>query len=177
MPEPPPYRMDCGFSPADLDDLTRQAKGNPRRRQHRNLHESFRDPCQRLLNAIETNSYIRPHRHTEAASDETLVAVRGAFALVTFDDQGVVTGLLRFASEKFGGGESRPVGVRIHARAWHTVVALADSSILLEVKAGPFDPAAAKIFAEWAPVELSTEGTRFAEAIRQLALNDKAVDR
>jgi hypothetical protein len=45
------------FSVEYLDDLTHQAAGAPRRRQHRNIHTDYTDPCQRLFNAIEPDSY------------------------------------------------------------------------------------------------------------------------
>ena len=59
------------FSSQYLDDLTSAAENNPRKRQHRNIHQDYSEYCQRLFNAIEPDSYIRPHRH---ASDpkETL---------------------------------------------------------------------------------------------------------
>jgi cupin fold WbuC family metalloprotein len=90
------------FSPDYLSDLTEQAKTNDRLRQHRNVHQSFQDPCQRLFNAIEPGSYIRPHRHASDPRDELLVAIRGLMALITFDDKGTVTKVLRLGTEKYG---------------------------------------------------------------------------
>ncbi len=90
------------FSPDYLSDLTEQAKTNDRLRQHRNIHQSFQDPCQRLFNAIEPGSYIRPHRHASDPRDELLVAIRGLMALITFDDNGTVTNVLRLGTEKYG---------------------------------------------------------------------------
>ena len=40
---------------------------------------------------------------------------------------------------------------------WHTVIALELGSVLLEVKAGPYDPNQPKEFASWAPEESSSE--------------------
>lgn len=134
-----------------LDDLSRQAKANQRKRQHRNIHESYEDACQRLLNAIEPDSYIRPHRHAVDPGDELLIAIRGAMCLVTFDEQGTVTESLRFGSEKHG--VNSVVGVEVPANTWHTVVAFEPSCVLLEVKAGPFDPDRPKDLAPWAPDE------------------------
>jgi cupin fold WbuC family metalloprotein len=75
------------FDAQYLDDLTNQAKDSPRLRQHRNVHQSYQEASQRLFNAIEPGSYIRPHRHASDPREELLVAVRGVMALVTFDDQ------------------------------------------------------------------------------------------
>jgi len=41
------------FTSQTLDELTNKAKANPRLRQHKNIHSSYQDPCQRLFNAIE----------------------------------------------------------------------------------------------------------------------------
>jgi cupin fold WbuC family metalloprotein len=79
-----------------FDDLTAQANANPRLRQYRNIHQSYQDICQRLFNAIEPGSYIRPHRHAAEPRDELLIAIRGSMALVMFDDGGVVTKISRF---------------------------------------------------------------------------------
>lgn len=139
------------FSVDYLNDLTAQAQGSPRKRQHRNIHESYADPCQRLFNAIEPGSYIRPHRHAADPKDELLIAVRGLMALVTFDELGKVTGVVRFGVDR--NGEGLAVGAEVPANTWHTVIALEAGSVLLEVKAGPFDPNQPKDLAPWAPDE------------------------
>ena len=86
-----------------LNELTSQAQGSPRKRQHHNIHKSYEDPCQRLFNAIEMGSYIRPHRHATDPRDELLIAIRGLMALVTFDEQGMVTKVVRFGADRNGG--------------------------------------------------------------------------
>jgi cupin fold WbuC family metalloprotein len=139
------------FSADYLDDLTAQAQGNPRQRQHRNVHQSYQEPCQRLFNAIEPGSYIRPHRHASDPKEELLIAIRGVMALVTFDDAGNVTGVLCFGSEKYG--PDMAAGAEVPADTWHTVIALEPGCVLLEMKAGPFDPNQPKNLAPWAPEE------------------------
>lgn len=139
------------FSSVYLNELTAQAQDNPRKRQHCNIHESYADSCQRLFNAIEPDSYIRPHRHATDSKDELLIAVRGSMALVTFDEQGMVTGVVRFGVDRNGKGLA--VGAEVPANTWHTVIALEPGCVLLEVKAGPFDPNHPKDLAPWAPDE------------------------
>jgi cupin fold WbuC family metalloprotein len=146
-----------------FESLTSQAKGGRRRRQHRNIHQSYRDPCQRLFNAIEPGSYIRPHRHAADPREELLIAIRGAMALVTFNDEGAVRGVLRLAADGCGGDAA--VGAEVPANVWHTVVALEPGCVLLEVKAGPFDPNQPKDLAAWAPDEATQEASIY---LRQL---------
>lgn len=147
------------FDARYLDILIDKAKGNPRLRQHCNIHQSHQDICQRLFNAIEPESYIRPHRHATDPKDELLIAIRGAMALVTFDDQGAVTAVFRFGTERHGCDMA--VGAEVPGNIWHTVVALEPGSVLLEVKAGPFDPKRPKDFALWAPEEGSVAAQKY----------------
>jgi cupin fold WbuC family metalloprotein len=139
------------FDAEYLVDLIKQAEISTRKRQHRNIHLSYEDSCQRLFNAIEPESYIQPHRHTATAKDELLIAVRGLMACITFDDQGVISSVQYFGSELYG--ENVCAGVEVGPNTWHTVVALVRGAVLLEVKAGPFDPAHPKEYAYWAPNE------------------------
>ena len=142
-----------------LNELSCQAVASQRKRQHRNIHQSYTDASQRLFNAIEPGSYIRPHRHASDPRDELLIAVRGLMALVTFDQHGHVVGALRFGSEKHGEGLS--AGAEVPPDTWHTVIALVPGCVLLEVKAGPFDPNQPKNLAPWAPAEGSPQAADY----------------
>lgn len=139
------------FDAEYLVDLIKQAEISKRKRQHRNIHLSYEDSCQRLFNAIDPESYIQPHRHTAASKDELLIAIRGLMACITFDDQGFVRSVHHFGSELYG--ENVCVGVEVAPNTWHTVVSLVRGAVLLEVKAGPFDPEHPKEYASWAPNE------------------------
>jgi cupin fold WbuC family metalloprotein len=139
------------FSADYLDTLSLQAKCNPRKRQHDNLHKSYQEAAQRLFNAIEPTSYIRPHRHSVDPRDELLVAVRGSMVLIIFDEHGNVIEPFRFGSTVHD--NNLAIGVEVPANTWHTVIALEPGCILLEVKAGPFDPCQPKELASWAPEE------------------------
>ncbi|MBF0414774.1 MAG: WbuC family cupin fold metalloprotein [Magnetococcales bacterium] len=154
------------FSVEYLDSLVEEAAQSPRIRQHRNIHEGFGESCQRLLNAIGTNSYIRPHRHSLDPKAETLIAVRGKFALVSFDDAGSVVDVVLFGTEKVD--VALPVGVELAPGTWHTIIALVAGSILLELKAGPFNPDAAKEPAPWAPEEGTQAGNEYFQRLRRL---------
>jgi cupin fold WbuC family metalloprotein len=156
------------FDTKYLDDLTGQAKVSPRLRQHRNVHQSYKEASQRLFNAIEPGSYIRPHRHASDPREELLIAVRGLMALVTFDDQGAMTDVLRFGTERHG--DEMAVGTEVSSSTWHTVIALEPGCVLLEVKAGPFDPNQPKDLAPWAPQEGNSSAVSY---LQQLMLRIK----
>ena len=145
------------FSAEDLDLLVMQAKNSPRLRQHSNIHLDYADPCQRLFNSIEPDSYIRPHRH----GVETLFAIRGLMALIVFNNDGVIDGIQRFGIGSSSSSLNIAAGIEIPSHKWHTVVSLASGSILLEIKAGPFDPNMPKFLAPWAPEEGTSDGAYY----------------
>ncbi|MDD3352763.1 WbuC family cupin fold metalloprotein [Zoogloea sp.] len=158
-----------------LIELSLAAVGSGRGRMHLNLHPSYVDPCQRLFNAIGEQSYIRPHRHSIDPRVETLIAVRGLFGLITFDDEGVPSRVELFGSELHAGVGCTSVGVEVFPDEWHMVVALAPQSVVFEVKAGPFDPAGAKEFAPWSPPEGTQMAAEFLEEMRRFAKQSTGV--
>lgn len=158
-----------GILHAEIDVLVERARVSPRRRQHLNIHEHHGDPCQRLFNAIGVDSYIRPHRHCIDRRVETLIAVRGSFALLRFGGNGKILDVARFSASTFNSHVPARVGLEVDPEDWHTVLALEDGAVLLEVKAGPFDPAAAKEYAPWAPAEGSREALGYFMFLRRAA--------
>ena len=128
-----------------LDDITAQAERNPRKRKNFNLHPSDDSFCHRLLNAIEPESYIRPHRHLDPAKDESFVIIRGKLGIITFDGDGNVLekAVLSAANETLIA--DIPHGV------FHAAVSLEKGTIFFEAKAGPYLPLTEKEKAPWAP--------------------------
>jgi cupin fold WbuC family metalloprotein len=159
------------FSSQYLEDLINEASQSNRLRAHANIHGSYADQCQKLFNAIQVDSYIRPHRHSLDPKDECLIAVRGLFCLITFTDQGANESVSFFGSEKYSENLSIGCGLELPAGVWHTVVSLVGGSILFEVKSGPFKPGLAKEFAPWAPEEGTRDANDFFEKIRQEVLS------
>lgn len=145
-----------------LDQVSAEAAAAPRRRKNRNFHGSDDAPCHRLLNAIEPDSYVAPHRHSAADKDETILAVRGKLGMVFFAEDGKVT---ETALIEPGGAA---VAVEIPHGAFHTVVALTAGSIFFEAKAGPYLPLTAEEKAPWAPPENSPEAAVYLEGLKKL---------
>ena len=71
-----------------LDSLVAKAKESPRKRAHHNLHPELSDPVQRLCIAMEPETYVRPHRHSDPETWEVLMILRGSLALNIFDEKG-----------------------------------------------------------------------------------------
>jgi cupin fold WbuC family metalloprotein len=109
------------------DRLLSDPQMSPRRRSHLLLHESHADPTQRLLVAFDQGTYMQPHRHPEQW--EMIIPMRGTFTLLLFSDDGHVADLIELTAG------SIPIS-QITAVAWHTVVAMTSSALMLEIKLG-----------------------------------------
>lgn len=152
-----------------INELCVRSKQSYRARQHVNLHIDYSELSQRVLNAIEVSSYIRPHRHALDPKTESLFALRGTFALIVFNELGVVQQVIGFGTEHYLGDGVGNLGVEVAPGTWHTVLALVPDSVLLEVKAGPFDPSAAKEYPLWAPEEGTAESVDYLSELHALA--------
>ena len=158
------------FSNAFLKSLTGNSLLSTRKRLNYNIHDDYSDPCQRLFNAIGLDSYIPPHRHSLDQVHECLIAISGLFALFIFENNGGILKVSKFGSEVYRNLDEKCVaGVEIPPDAWHTVIALSDSAILFEVKAGPFNSLLAKEVAPWAPAEEDVNALHYLGYLRGLA--------
>jgi cupin fold WbuC family metalloprotein len=147
-----------------LSALSSQAKENPRMRKNFNLHESYDEPSQRLLNAMEPSSYIRPHRHHRDPKSEGFVGLRGKMILLIFGDSGEMERAIAF------GPQEDVVGVDLPPGVWHTVVCQEEGSVFYETKPGPFIPIFKKDMAPWAPEEGTSEGRTYFAQLKSLAV-------
>lgn len=141
-----------------LDTLCADAAASPRRRKNHNLHTSETAPAHRLLNAVQTDSYIAPHRHLDATKDETFVVLRGLMGLLIFDEAGNITEQIKIGSGRAAySDENIALGADIPAGTWHTSLALVPDTVILEAKAGPYHPLTEAERAPWAPAENTPE--------------------
>ena len=141
-----------------LDSLCAQAAASPRRRKNLNLHTSDTALAHRLLNAVQTDSYIAPHRHLDPSKDETFVVLRGLMGLLIFDEAGNITEQIKIGSGRTANSaENIALGADIPAGTWHTSFALVPDTVILEAKAGPYHPLTEAERAPWAPGENTPE--------------------
>jgi cupin fold WbuC family metalloprotein len=145
-----------------LDQLSLQAKRSPRLRKNYNFHASDGDICHRLLNAMEPDSYIQPHRHLDINKDETLAVIRGKMGLIIFANDGAIeekallepTGNVMMANIPHG--------------TFHTLLSLNGPSIFFEAKAGPFIPLTRDEKAHWAPKESDESSAEYLRSLKKL---------
>ena len=131
-----------------ITQLSEIAAAAPRRRRNLNVHSVLEDPIQRLFNAMEPGTYVRPHRHARAEGWELMMAIRGAFSILTFDDEGTVLERI-----DLGPGPGQAIAAEIPPYTWHSVAVMARGTVMFEVKPGPYCALSDKDFATWAPNE------------------------
>ncbi len=145
-----------------LDRLVQDARSAPRRRKNLNFHAQNEDPCHRLLNAVEPESYIPPHRHLAPGKDETMLVMRGRFGVIEFDPQGAVVARIVLQAAGLVPGLTIPRGV------FHGIVALDPGSVFLEAKAGPYQPYTPEELAPWAPRENDAAAPAYLAGLRAM---------
>lgn len=115
-----------------LDELSAQAKVNPRLRQAMDLRNSPEDLSQRMLNALEPGTDMPIHRHH--ASSETVVVLRGKIEWIFYDNDGNETERVMLDAN----GEPRMLNAE--RDRWHSLVCLEEGSVLYESKNGAYQP-------------------------------------
>ncbi len=143
-----------------LAEVSAEAQVVPRRRKNRNFHPRDDYPCHRLLNAVEPDSYVMPHRHLDPNKDETILCLRGKLGILIFSPNGTV----HRSSVLEAGGDT--VGVDIPHGVFHAVVALESGTVFFEAKAGPYLPLSPEEKAPWAPLEGSGEAVVYLATLR-----------
>jgi cupin fold WbuC family metalloprotein len=151
-----------------LDELAARAAASPRARAHYNIHATPADPVQRFLVVAQGDSYFRPHRHTSRS--ELALLVRGGVDVLLFDERGRV--LARHAV----GANADSLAYETAQGVWHTVVPWSAGCAFLEIKEGPYDPATAVQFAEWAPAEGDSAVPGFCSWLRNAQPGDLPPD-
>jgi len=163
------------FDDALLDATVARSLNSPRHRHITRFHE-LSEPFQRMLNAIQPESYIRPHRHLDPDKAEVFIALQGSALVVRYSEDGTpLEGVLL--------EEDGPVrGVEIPVGAWHSLLSVERDTVLFEAKEGPYVEATDKDFAPWAPPESDREAaltfmanlrSHFATIFPQLAARDE----
>ena len=115
-----------------LDELSAQAKANPRLRQAMDLRNTPDDQSQRMLNALEPGTVMPIHRHL--FSSETVALLRGKIRWRFYDDNGQVDEEVVLDAK----GDVRCINVE--KGRWHSLECLESGSVLLESKDGAYTP-------------------------------------
>lgn len=115
-----------------MDELSAQAKENPRKRMSKDLRTSSNDQSQRMLNALEPDTIIPIHRHIK--STETIVILRGRIVERYYNDKGEVVEEIGMAPNSDIPMISIPVG------QWHDLICQESGTVIYESKDGAYEP-------------------------------------
>jgi len=151
-----------------IDKVVEQARTSPRLRMNYNFHPELSDPVQRLLNALEPWTYIRPHKHT--TKEESFVLLRGTILAVVFNDDGTIR------DHAILSAASGIVGIEFEENSFHMLTSLETGSAVFEIKEGPFVPHTEGSSAPWAPKEGTPEAKEFLKKVfveLEIDLNDE----
>ena len=126
------------FNNTFLDALTEQAKQSPRQRMHYDLRDTTEDPCMRMLNALEPDTVVPIHRHSETSED--VICIRGCVEEVLYDAEGKEVARYRLQP----GTEC--MACHVPMDQYHTCISLESGSVIVEFKNGKYDPLTTEIF-------------------------------
>jgi len=148
------------------NDLIQKAidssKISPRKRIILPFHKLPSDNLHRMLNALQPNSYVQPHRHLDPPKAESIIVLKGAIIFVEFNNTGEIENFCRLSSESFN------IGVDIEPGIFHTFFAVVADTVLFEVKPGPYEQISDKDFASWAPTEGSESAFEYFRNLYEL---------
>jgi len=146
------------YTSDELESLREASRESPRKRMIQQIQRSEDAPVQRLLNAMQPGTYIRPHRHPSSGASETIIVLSGRLGVVIFDPTGKIVERHVLPS----GGL-----VDIQPGIWHSMVCLEPNTVVAEFKKGPYDVETDKEFASWS----SEQSTCFVQDLEEMFLS------
>ncbi|MCU4177369.1 WbuC family cupin fold metalloprotein [Carboxylicivirga sp. N1Y90] len=133
------------------DELIRpiieKSKTAQRKRQNYNFHNEASDPLHRMLNVLQPESYVHPHKHENPDKREAFILISGKLLVILFDNNGKIDQHLILDRT------THTYGIEIQPGVYHTIMALEADTVIYEVKDGPYNSDDDKQFASWAPRE------------------------
>ena len=121
-----------------------ESRQSPRGRIILPIHRQQEALVQRMLNFLQSGTYVQPHWHPRSFASETIFVMQGRIGFAVYDDGG---NLLSTHDLKAG------ALIDIEPNIQHGLVCLESDTVILEIKRGPFDTEEDKVFASWAPSE------------------------
>ncbi|MDV2990359.1 MAG: hypothetical protein N4J56_000013 [Chroococcidiopsis sp. SAG 2025] len=132
-----------------IERIATQARQSPRLRQTYSFHDGL-EKVQRFVNILQPGTYVRPHRHCRDGGIngfEFFLVCQGALGMLVMNDRGEIV-----TTELVSAGGA-VWGLELPEATYHTAVALAPDTIILELKEGPYNSSTDKEFLEQFPAE------------------------
>ncbi len=151
-----------------LDTLTEKAKASERLRMHYDLRDSAEEQSMRMLNALEPGTVIPIHRHNDTS--EEVICIRGCVEEVIYNDCGAEVARFRLSPR------SGVMHCRVPMRQFHTCKSLESGSVIIEFKAGKYNPRATEdIFVPVAATESTEPSNQIENSLDSLKKNIKSL--
>lgn len=135
------------IDPGLVRNVVEYSRQSPRRRVIQPFHKQNSETLHRMLNAVQPDSYVRPHRHLDPPKAEAWILLQGSLVFFTFDDDGTVS------DSVFLSRDGDAFGVDLVPGIYHTFIALEPDTVIYEVKDDPYVASNDKAFAPWSPAE------------------------
>ena len=148
-----------------ITELIHKAQNCTRKRSHLNIHDDLNEEIQRLLIAIEPESYVRPHFHPEVDKKELIILIKGSCACLTFNSNGEIR-------DSFILNADNPL-CEFPPQTWHSLISLETATVITEIKKGPYKALAPENFASWAPQEGELTSQDYLNSLKESILNEK----
>ncbi|HRY82482.1 MAG TPA: WbuC family cupin fold metalloprotein [Candidatus Moranbacteria bacterium] len=143
-----------------INALLEESRISPRKRASICLHTEKSDLVQRMVMAIQTESYMQAHKHELPAKRELFTIYQGEAAVAIFKNDGEIDNVYVLAPDKIR-------TIEISAGLYHCLVALTPDIVLFETKDGPWESVEKdKQFAPWMPAEDSEESVEYLKNLK-----------
>jgi cupin fold WbuC family metalloprotein len=142
-----------------LNTITEQARCSPRQRQNYDFHQPS-EKVQRFLNVLQPGTYVRPHRHQrppDVNGFEFFLVLQGKVGIIIFDENAQIVHTELICAKGATRAIELPEGI------YHTLVALAPDTVILELKEGPYNPTTDKEFLDGFPTENTSAAEQMVE--------------
>lgn len=130
-----------------IENGLKASRESERKRMILPIHRRQEAEVQRLVNFLQPETYIRPHKHPLNHATESIILLKGSIRFFTFDDDGEVL------TEQVVSSTPIPGVLDMEPNVWHSFLVLEKDTILFECKKGPYNAETDKKFAEWSPSE------------------------
>lgn len=115
-----------------FNEIAKKAAESPRLRMNFDLRNDENELSQRMLNVLHPGTNVPIHRHQDTA--ETVVCIQGECIERYYDNEGNETEMFHLKA----GGDL--LGLQIPAGQFHSLEAMDEMSVIIEFKAGKFEP-------------------------------------
>src|SRR5215207_6299774 len=134
---------------------------SPRLRMIQPFHRSEQDTLHRMLNAVQPDSYVRPHRHLDPPKAEAWIVLRGRSCSSPSRRTAPFTAVSNCEPPR------HRLWVDLAPGVFHTFLAIEPDTVVYEVKTGPYSASDDKTFASFAPAEGTPEASQYLKHLRQ----------